>query len=346
MNGFPSFMKDIAKDPAFYRGVDKLLHIKPANQIKDPVFDVLQARFDYYLAVINSKQNPVPLAEAAEPARLSCGGRIGQPTSSFRQFSAVGPLLEINERQDKRASQENATGKPLMVATDVVVERFEVDAVSNAARVLHTSRGPISLRGGKTKVILATGAIPATTILLNSLGDQLKDRAGTRLTAHFRSQIKGRFRPDIGGVWTGGQELPSHTTIAACHVRGHASNGLQWHTQVNGTHVPSAVFTHFRNLLRHQTGPGGLEETAPELEGIFPQGEQIDLDVLEKIAPMLEGISPDHEAALSATHLSGSDGYVIVCRSHFTHFNCSSKADHTEQPVLSSASFQTIQVLG
>jgi len=78
-------------------------------------------------------------------------------------------------------------GKPLMIATDVVVERFEVDPESNTAPVLHASRGPISLRSGKTNVILATGAVPATTILLNSIGDKLEGRAGKRLTAHFRS---------------------------------------------------------------------------------------------------------------------------------------------------------------
>ena len=37
MDGFPTFMKEIAKEPSFYQGVDKLLHIKPANEIKDAV---------------------------------------------------------------------------------------------------------------------------------------------------------------------------------------------------------------------------------------------------------------------------------------------------------------------
>ena len=225
MDSFPTFMKEIAKEPSFYQGVDKLLHLKPANEIKDAVFEVLQGRFDHYLSVINRSNYPIPAAAAAEPARLACGVHVGQPTLAFRQFSAVGPLLAINEKQANLARKKIPDGKPLMIATDVVVERFEVDPGSNTARVLHTSRGPISLRSGKTNVILATGAVPATTILLNSIGDKLEGRAGNRLTAHFRSSIKARFRPD--STWIGAPKLPSHPTVAACHVRGRASNSLQ-----------------------------------------------------------------------------------------------------------------------
>jgi len=78
-------------------------------------------------------------------------------------------------------------GKPLMIATDIVVKHFEVDPESNTTPIFHTSRSPISLHSGKTNVILATGAVPAATILLNSIGDKLDGRAGKCLTAHFRS---------------------------------------------------------------------------------------------------------------------------------------------------------------
>jgi hypothetical protein len=50
MDGFPQIMKDIATRKDFYKDVEKLLHIKPANTIKDPIFDVVQGLFDNYLS--------------------------------------------------------------------------------------------------------------------------------------------------------------------------------------------------------------------------------------------------------------------------------------------------------
>lgn len=72
-------------------------------------------------------------------------------------------------------------------SSSVSAQESNSHVVHNTAPVLHASRGPISLRSGKTNVILATGAIPTTTILLNSISDKLEGRAGKRLTAHFRS---------------------------------------------------------------------------------------------------------------------------------------------------------------
>ena len=127
MDGFPQSMKNIAKAQAFYDGVDKLLHIKPANTIKDPIFDVLQGLFDGYLSS-GLTARKIPGAEHTEPARLATGVFVGTPTRAYRQFSAIGPLLKINEDQNDLARKDPPAGRPIMIATDVVVERFEVES--------------------------------------------------------------------------------------------------------------------------------------------------------------------------------------------------------------------------
>ena len=184
---FPPFMKDIARKPDFYKGVDRLLHVQQADKIRDPVFDsALQKWFDHHLS---TRLASIPGAQSAEPARLATGVPVGRPTTGFRQFSTVGPLLAINGRQNRLARQNPPGGNPIMIATEVVVQRFEVEPENGPgthahARALHTSRGPLTLRGGKTNVILAAGPIPNATILLNSLektlvnDERFGDRAG------------------------------------------------------------------------------------------------------------------------------------------------------------------------
>ena len=316
-------MKEIAKKPDFYKDAERLLHVKPANKIEDPVYkSVLQKQFDRYLrSALDGNPDTIPGALCTEPARLATGVPIGLPTQGFRQFSVVGSLLSINEWQNKLARQNPPAGNPIMIATDVVVERFEVEGPAGKpthARVLHTSRGPLTLRGGKTNVILATGAIPATTILLNSLDETLKIRArtsnpllvnptGKRLTSHFRSQIKARFKPGVGWVQhvaeenvppdvalqlAGGEAfaLPSdRPVISASHLRGRDQNKLQWHIQIHGSHIP----------VGYQEGGLSVEEKARLYSRLFTS------------------LAPDNGDTLTPEQAKNSDGYVLVCKLHF-----------------------------
>jgi hypothetical protein len=315
MDYFPEFMKTIARKPDFYEGVDRLLNVQRADKIEDPVFkSILQNRFDHYLAQDIDDDHTITGAQSAEPARLATGVPVGRPTTGFRQFSAVGSLLSINERQNKLAGRNPPAGAPIMIATDVVVERFELEPAVNPthARVLHTSRGPLTLRGGKTNVILAAGAIPATTILLNSI-KEIRPRAGKRVTSHFRSNIKARFKPDH--TWAGlddpleeddapleedavpldpiGITVP---VISACHVRGRYQpqgypDQLQWHLQVNGAYEP----------VEYQGKGLTAEERALRSSRLF------------------SGLAPDNGDTLTPEQLDTSEGYVIVCRLHFIH---------------------------
>ena len=288
MDDFPQFMKDIAKEPGFYKGAERLLHVESANEIKDPVFSVLQERFDHHLS---KGYKTIPGAQAAEPGRLATRAPVDQSTTSFRQFSAVGPLLAIAEYQGNLARKNPPAGAPLMIATNVVVERFEVEPENDPthAHVLYTSRGPLTLWDGKTNVILATSAIPATTILLNSIDKKLQDRAGQRLTAHLCSSIVARFKPDSD--WLKPETpLPSHLVTSACHVRGRASNNFQWHIQVNGIHEPVGFH-------------GGF----------------LDADEMAEAAHKeLLDLAACHTAVPTVTQLKNSDGYIIVCASHLS----------------------------
>ena len=108
----------------------------------------MQTRFDYYLALDLDEDGPtITGAESAKPARLVTGVPVGK--TGFRRFSAVGSLLSINERQNKLARRNPPAGKPIVIATGVVAERFELDRADNLthARILHTSRGPLTLGG-------------------------------------------------------------------------------------------------------------------------------------------------------------------------------------------------------
>jgi choline dehydrogenase-like flavoprotein len=116
---------------------------------------------------------------------------------------------------------------------------------------------------------------------MNSIGDKLQDRAGQRLTAHFRSNIKARFRSSK--AWLKSKTLPSHPVIAACHVRGRGTSKLQWHIQVNGILSPD------------------IKEPNPNLME-FAQADSV----------RFASLAPDYEASLTAEQWHGSQGYVIV----------------------------------
>ena len=125
----------------------------------------------------------------------------------------------------------------------------------------------------ETNVILAAGAIPNTTILLNSLGTVQK-RAGSRLTGHFLTHIAARFPLDpelkkklkvngleIAASYVAGRDKPAGT-----------SDGLQYHIQVTALHSPN-----------------------PELDAEDAARE-----------------CPDYAAAATKEQLKGSENYIVL----------------------------------
>ncbi|KAI5885619.1 FAD/NAD(P)-binding domain-containing protein [Schizophyllum commune H4-8] len=234
MRDFPQSMKDTVDAPGFWKRCEDLLHVESANRINDPCFGQalqreIQSRLDDGL-------RDIPTAIMTEHARLAVGRKRAMANSiTFDKFSTPGPLLAIYERQRKLA--EKGEGSPLMIATDVVVERFELDPQDKFNRpiVLQTSRGALCFPERATNIILAAGAFPNTTILMNSIGDRLKDRAGSRVSGHYISHITARFPMSL----LGNIDHLEHLEIAAHYLAGEdATTGLQYHVQITAIHSP------------------------------------------------------------------------------------------------------------
>jgi len=224
-------MLDTASKEEFWKDASELLHVTATDKLDDPIFAGLQDQIDKRL-IAGVKR--IAGADFAESARLAVGMTTSLSKTAFNKFSTPGPLLKIYERQRHLADQKK--GNPLMIATDVVVERFEVDPESANlnANILHTSRGALCFPRSKTNIILAMGAIPPTTLLMNSIGDAQKDRAGTRLSGHFLTHVAARF-PIIGDT----TQYKDHLEIGASYVAGRDSKtGHQYHIQVTAIHSP------------------------------------------------------------------------------------------------------------
>ena len=141
-------------------------------------------------------------------------------------------------------------GHPLgYIATDVVAQTFLVDTENeNTVSVLRTSRGDLCFPAGKTNVILATGTVPAATILLNSLPATMAARAGSRLTGHFLTHIAARFPIDPAryptfkrcpnGIRCDGK-CGQTLQIAASYLAGEdPKTNMQYHVQITAIHSP------------------------------------------------------------------------------------------------------------
>ncbi|KAL1730889.1 hypothetical protein EV714DRAFT_209958 [Schizophyllum commune] len=230
LRDFPQSMKDTVNAPGFWKRCEDLLHVESANRINDPCFGQalqreIQSRLDDGL-------HDIPTATMTEHARLAVGRKRAIANSiTFDKFSTPGPLLAIYERQRKLA--EEGKGSPLMIATDVVVERFELDG--DRPIVLHTSRGPLYFPKRDTNIILAAGAFPNTTILMNSIGNNLEGRAGSRVSGHYISHITARFPLKL----LGDIDHLEHLEIAAHYLAGSdPATGLQYHVQITAIHSP------------------------------------------------------------------------------------------------------------
>ncbi|KAJ7503482.1 hypothetical protein B0H11DRAFT_584623 [Mycena galericulata] len=237
MRNWPKSMKDTAANEEFWAKCTDLLHVVSADALHDPTYQTLQRYID--TALQNGiKDETIENADFTQAARLAVGRVTSLSTLVFDKFSTPGPLLRISERQRRLA--EEGKGAPLTIATNVVVERFEVDPEDTLSRanVLHTSRGALCFPRSATNIILATGAIPAATIVMNSIGDQQKDRAGTRLSGHFLSHVAARF--PIPEKVRKQSKVLDHLEIGASYLAGKdPANGLQYHVQITAIHSPN-----------------------------------------------------------------------------------------------------------
>jgi hypothetical protein len=264
-----------ANDEKFWREAQDLLHVTRADQINDKVFGNLQKNIDKQLETHLSE---IHSAKYVEPASLAVGKTTPTSTLSFVKFSTPGPLFALQEKQRKLAN--NGEGSPLLIATDVVVQRFLTDPdAENKVNVLQTSRGNLCFPNGTTNVILAAGAIPVTTIALNSL-ETMQTRAGNRLTGHFLTHIAARFpidpkRFDFSGCENAKcrGECKKQLEIGATYLAGEdTKTGMQYHVQITAIHSPH-----------------------PEWDAVDAARE-----------------CPDYAAAATLDQLSGSQGHIVL----------------------------------
>ncbi|KAI6649657.1 hypothetical protein LOD99_6661 [Oopsacas minuta] len=177
----------------YFPVVKQLLNVIPADQIskteqgKDTIYGALQSDIQESLKDISSKIStitrwmPAPLAVEAHMYR----------NINFKKFSVPGPLLSklysLSVGQEK-ASIKDSTMKIVINCVVKMIHHKEGKAV-----VLETSKGDFVL--GNAKVILAMGALPPTTLMLNSFSKHdfpSMINIGERFTAHFISSIFAR----------------------------------------------------------------------------------------------------------------------------------------------------------
>ncbi|THU79690.1 FAD/NAD(P)-binding domain-containing protein [Dendrothele bispora CBS 962.96] len=292
MRSYPKSMMKTAESSDFWEKCKSLLRVTPADQISDQIFAALQTDIDNALKSgckegrIGRGEDGKPTANVTEPAPLAVGRTTANSMLAFNKFSTPGPLLALQQRQTALASWEQ--GSPLMIATDCVVKRFHVDEDQKVdprpVTILETSRGDLCFPNRKTNLILAAGAIPNTTMLLNSL-ESIQTRAGKRLTGHFLSHIVARYpmnKDRYGEGHSSANEEKCRINkekleIAASYVSGKdLDSEHQYHIQVTAIHSPH-----------------------PELDAVDAGRE-----------------CPDYAAAASAEQLEGSEEHIVlVCAS-------------------------------
>ena len=219
MRNWPAALVNPTQEPGFWDRAKSLLNVIGADEIGDPIYEELQSQLSPRL-IGNFKQK-VPSAQEAYDAPLA----VRNPSSfdvRFKKFAVPGPMLALKERQEKLG-----TGK-LTIATRCVVELL-AGPTSGHVQKLITSRGELPV--GDAKVVLAAGAIPPATLLLNSYPQTMK-LAGKRLTAHFLTHIAARVPRSAFS------NLPDRLQIAAMYLAGMGKNKHQYHVQITGISSP------------------------------------------------------------------------------------------------------------
>lgn len=188
MSGWPK--KTIAAAFRHFKEAEELLNVLPANLIdradegiikkQRPVLGELQ---DQLFDLLKNNLHKIPSATRVMHAPLAVDGR--NQNIDFVKFAVPGSMFKLIDRQ--KALAAIGKGAEIKIATECVVKR--VLEQNNKAVALETSRGVVAL--GNAKLILAMGALPATTLVLNSFPQAVN--AGKRFTAHFISSIIARI---------------------------------------------------------------------------------------------------------------------------------------------------------
>ena len=217
MRDWPQELIDITLEPDFWPRAKEFLHVTSMDKINNGVYGNMQQQLDRNIAENFSQF--VPSAENAFPAPISVANPEWK-TVKFYKYSTVGTLLNIQQAQQQLAAHNK--GEPLTIVDQCIVEELVHDDEGTVISIA-TSRGSVSV--GNAKVILAMGAIPPATLLMNSFGQQLPN-AGQRYTGHFMSHVTARVKRSAF-------ENLSDLEIGAVYLDGKDDNGLQYHVQAS-----------------------------------------------------------------------------------------------------------------
>ncbi|OJJ37023.1 hypothetical protein ASPWEDRAFT_50365 [Aspergillus wentii DTO 134E9] len=228
MRGYPRSLTDATEERCFWAKAKELLHVTPANEIGDTIFDELQTKIDNTL---EKNLNKISTANYVESAPLAVGHRSPTSTLRFDKFSVPGPMLALSEDQRIAATQRN--GSPLELMNNCVVKKMSMED-DGYVRILETSKGVLNWDDKNTKVILCAGSIPNATLLLNSF-EGCEETVGKRLTGHFLTHIAARCPVSAVPGYTPGKTLE----IGATYLAGQHTNGKQYHIQITAIHSPN-----------------------------------------------------------------------------------------------------------
>jgi hypothetical protein len=211
---------------------ERLLNVVPADQIdadldpaalefaarRRPVYGLMQRELQGLLA---DNLSLIETATRSMPAPIAVGAGI-QEDLDFAKFSTPAPLLDLSLKQADLAKK--GAGSPLRLVCDCVVERIlQQDGVATA---LETSRGVVNL--GDAKLVLAMGALPPATLLMNSFPGP--SRIGERFTAHFITSVVARI-PRADFAFDGAL---ADMELAAIYLAGVSpKSGMQYHVQLS-----------------------------------------------------------------------------------------------------------------
>ena len=221
----------IAAANKYFESARKLLNVREADDPKYiKIFGELQTKLT---AQLTEHLSDIDSATRIIAAPLAVGNADPESTE-FEKFCIPGPLLaEVvkYQREAEKAGKRRIDSR-LSIVTECTVTRILQQ--HNKATAMETTRGVVNV--GNSKIVLAMGTLPATTLVLNSF-PQVKN-AGQRFTAHFISAIVARIpRKDFDFE----QQLHKQNTIneklelAAIYLAGvdKKTNG-QYHIQLTG----------------------------------------------------------------------------------------------------------------
>jgi choline dehydrogenase-like flavoprotein len=221
MRDWPQGLVQPTQEPGFWERACELLNVITADVIGDPVYDELQTQLSSRLD--SGFKQKIPSATEVYDAPMA----VGNPKSidvRFEKFSVPGQLLALKERRDQ------AETGALTIATRCAVERLLNDG-NGQVTALATSRGELPV--GDANVIIATGAVPPASLLLNSFpGQEAAQQAGEKLTAHFLTHVAARIPRSAFGA------LPDHLQIAAMYLAGLNPSDRQYHVQITAIAAP------------------------------------------------------------------------------------------------------------